>query len=61
MQEQILVGTREIADYMRRSRNVVRRLIKEGMPVSFEHGAYMTTTAAINKWLFERAINRTQI
>lgn len=51
----VLVGLREIADYLRRGPRVVRRMIRDGLPVSLEEGAYMTTTNALDAWLFERA------
>lgn len=58
MQEQptVLVGVREIADYMRRGPRVIRRLIREGLPVTLEQGAYMTTTRALEVWLHDRAL-----
>jgi hypothetical protein len=48
---QILRGSREIARFMRRSKNEVLRLIKEeGLPVSRESNSYITSTSLVIKW-----------
>jgi hypothetical protein len=54
----VLVGIREISEHLRRSPRVVRRLIREGLPATLEHGAYMTTTQALEGWINERAVKR---
>ena len=48
---QILRGSREIAKFMRRSKNEVLRLIREeNLPVSRESNSYITSTALLLKW-----------
>lgn len=57
-QPTVLVGVREIAEYLRRGPKVVRRMIRDSqLPVSLEQGAYMTTTTALDAWLSDRALN----
>ena len=57
-QTTVLVGVREIAEYLRRGPRVVRRMIKrDDLPVTLEQGAYMTTTSALDDWLYKRSLN----
>lgn len=48
----VLVGLDDICAYIKRSKPVVRRMIKSGeIPVVLKHGAHMTTTHLLQQWL----------
>jgi hypothetical protein len=48
---QILRGSREIARFLRRSKNEVLRLIREeGLPVSRECNSYITSVSLLLEW-----------
>jgi len=48
----VLVGLSDIAAYIKRSKPIVRRMIRNReIPVRLIHGAYMTTTEALDDWL----------
>lgn len=57
----VIVGIKDIADYLKRSHEVVRKMIKRGeLPATLKYGAYMTTQQTLDKWLENEAMNRTQ-
>lgn len=48
----MLVGLEDICAYLKRSKPVVRRMIRNGeIPVVLKHGAYMTTTKLLHEWI----------
>lgn len=50
-----IVGTRDMADYLRTSRSTVRRWIREkGLPVWFEARKYRSTKPRLDMWLYEQ-------
>lgn len=55
----VIRGQRDIAKFMRRSKNEVGRLIREeGLPVSMENNAYITTSRLLLEWQEDRCSQR---
>lgn len=51
-QSDILVGLREIAEYLQRGLTVVRRLVRnDELPVALIHNAYMTRMKLLDEWM----------
>lgn len=58
----ILVGLDDISAYLKRSKPVVRRMIREGeLPIVLKRGAYMTSTRLLDSWLEREAQIDSQI
>lgn len=52
----VIVGIEEIAAYLRRSTKIVHRMIRYGdLPVTWKHGAYMTSRQLLDEWLQKEA------
>ena len=48
----VIVGIADIANYLRRSKNVIRDMIRDNeLPVMYQRGAYMTSVHLLDKWL----------
>lgn len=55
----VIRGQRDIAVFLRRSKNEVGRLIhEEGLPVSMENNAYVTTSRLLLEWQEDRCAAR---
>lgn len=51
----VIRGQRDIARFLRRSKNEVARLIQhEGLPVVMENNAYVTTSRLLLEWQEDR-------
>jgi len=51
----VIVGINDIANYLKRSKTIVRKMIKNNeLPVSLKHGAYMTSVRLLDEWLEEQ-------
>lgn len=57
----VIVGINDIANYLKRSTGVVRKMIQQGeLPVTFKYNAYMTTQHILDEWLKEQTQNDSQ-
>ncbi len=51
----VIVGINDIANYLKRSKTIVRKMIQNNeLPVSLKHGAYMTSARLLDEWLEEQ-------